>query len=203
MPIRQSLPVRAVLRRRRFSPIDLLVGAGIEEAFAGLVDEIYTFMTGSGSRAPGHVWTLTAPSEGSPTETPLPIFTVGGMSGLLEILAAHGGREDLPKLAHELTFEVDDLLPVVDAAQLLGLAAVENADLETTEEGTTFVQADILTSKEIFGRKARERAPLVRAICKSLEATKDGTLGEGFFLDLLRRGFSEEEARQQLEVAIA
>jgi len=174
-----------------------------QEDFQGLVDEIYGFMTGHGSRAPGHVWTLTAPSEGSPTETPLPLATVGGMSGLLEILTAHGGREDLPKLAHELTFEVDDLLPLVDAAQLLGLATVENADLEITDEGRTFVEADISTSKEIFGLKACERAPLVRAICRSLESTKDGTLGEGFFLDSLRRGFSEEEARQQLDTAIA
>jgi NitT/TauT family transport system ATP-binding protein len=42
----------------------------------------------------------------------------------------------------------------------------------------------------------------VRAICRALEATRDGTLGEGFFLDLLRRGFSEDEARQQLRIAI-
>jgi NitT/TauT family transport system ATP-binding protein len=27
-------------------------------------------------------------------------------------------------------------------------------------------------------------------------------LGEGFFLDLLRRGFSEEDARRQLDLAI-
>ena len=42
----------------------------------------------------------------------------------------------------------------------------------------------------------------MRAICNSLEATTDGTLGAGFFLDLLRRGFTEEEAREQLDIAI-
>jgi NitT/TauT family transport system ATP-binding protein len=124
------------------------------------------------------------------------------MSGLLEILVARGGRDDLPQLAHELTFEVDDLLPLVDAAQLLGLAEVDNADLQVTAEGRRFVAADILASKQIFAREARERAPLVRAICKALGSTKDGNLGEGFFLDLLRRGFSEDEARQQLKIAI-
>jgi len=127
---------------------------------------------------------------------------VGGMAGLLEILVAHGGREDLPKLAHELTFEVDDLLPLVDAAQVLGLAEVDDADLQVTDDGRTFVAADILESKQIFARRARERAPLVRAICNALDTTKDGNLGEGFFLDLLRRGFSEDEARQQLRIAI-
>ncbi len=124
------------------------------------------------------------------------------MSGLLEILVAHGGVEDLPKLAHELTFEVDDLLPLVDAAQLLGLADVDDADLKILDDGRVFVAADILESKRIFARRARERAPLVRAICKALEATRDGNLGEGFFLDLLRRGFSEDEARQQLRIAV-
>jgi NitT/TauT family transport system ATP-binding protein len=118
------------------------------------------------------------------------------MSGLLEILVAQGGREDLPKLVHELTFEVDDLLPLVDAAQVLGLADVDDADLLVTDDGRTFVAADILESKQIFARRARERAPLVRAICNALGTTEDGNLGEGFFLDLLRRGFSEDEARQ-------
>jgi NitT/TauT family transport system ATP-binding protein len=124
------------------------------------------------------------------------------MSGLLEILVAHGGRDDLPQLAHELTFEVDDLLPLVDASQVLGLAEVEDADLHVTDDGRTFVAANILESKQIFAEKARQRAPLVRAICNALERTQDGNLGEGFFLDLLRRGFSEEEARQQLRIAV-
>ena len=145
-------------------------------------------MTGRDTRPPAHIWTVAAPGEGSPVDTPLPQASVGGMAGLLEILVAHGGREDLPELAHELTFEVDDLLPLVDAAQVLGLAEVDDADLQVTDDGRTFVAADILESKQIFARRARERAPLVRAICNALETTKDGNLGEGFFLDLLRRG---------------
>jgi NitT/TauT family transport system ATP-binding protein len=180
-----------------------------EEAFQALVDEIYTLMTGptspTGPEAgtPGGEGEAAAPKEASPTEVALPVTTVGGMSGLLEIVDAHGGHGHLPSLAHTLTFEVDDLLPLVDAAKLLGLARVEGADIEITEDGRTFVHADILKSKEMFGRQARERAPLVRAICRSLESTKDGSLGEGFFLDLLRRGFREEEAREQLDTAIA
>jgi NitT/TauT family transport system ATP-binding protein len=105
-------------------------------------------------------------------------------------------------LAQRLTFDVEDLLPLVDAAQMLGLAVVDGADIELTDEGRGFVQADIDTSKAIFARQAQARAPLVRAICSSLESTNDGTLGEGFFFDLLRRGFSHDEARQQLDLAI-
>jgi NitT/TauT family transport system ATP-binding protein len=172
------------------------------EASQQLVDEIYGIMTGGDNRAPGHVWTDTPAAEASPSEAPLPAATVGGMAGLLEILAAHGGREDLPMLARRLTFDVEDLLPLVDAAQLLGLALVDNADIELTDEGRSFVEADIDTSKTIFANQAKTRAPLVRAIYSSLEATKDGNLGEGLFFDLLRRGFSQDEARHQLDIAI-
>jgi NitT/TauT family transport system ATP-binding protein len=176
-----------------------------DEAFGYLVDEIYGIMTGTSSEeaATSASVSTTEPGEKSPNEVPLPEATVGGMSGLLEILEARGGRDDLPKLAHELTFEVDDLLPLVDAAVLLGLATVADADIEITAEGKEFVSADILRSKEIFARQAQSRAPLVRAIWRSLHSTKDGNLGEGFFLDSLRRGFSEEEAQKQIEIAIA
>lgn len=189
--IRSEIPVAFPQPRDRHDP-----------GFEALVDEIYGFMTGRDARAPAHVWTVASPEEGSPVDTPLPAATVGGMSGLLEILAARGGREDLPELAHDLTFEVDDLLPLVDAAQLLGLAVVEDADLEITDDGRVFVAADILESKKIFARRARAQAPLVRSIYKALTNTKDGNLGETFFLDLLRRGFSEEEAHEQLRIAV-
>jgi NitT/TauT family transport system ATP-binding protein len=173
-----------------------------DESFQALVDQIYTLMTGPDNRAPAHIWAAKSSADATATDTPLPEASVGGMSGLLEILLARGGDEDLPKLAHELTFEVDDLLPLVDAAQLLGLAEARDADLHITDEGRTYVAANILESKPIFAALARERAPLIRAICNALETTEDGTLGEGFFLDLLRRGFSEDEARAQLHVAI-
>jgi NitT/TauT family transport system ATP-binding protein len=169
--------------------------------FQALVDQVYATMTGR-DQEPLPAPAAVSPASMSPTEQPLPPATIGGMAGLLEILAALGGREDLPDLAHELNFEVDDLLPLVDAAVLLDLATVDQADLELTQTGRGFVAADILTSKQLFAQQARERAPLVRAINRSLATTNDGTLNERFFLDLLRRGFSEEEARRQLDTAI-
>jgi NitT/TauT family transport system ATP-binding protein len=178
-------------------------GPGFQE----LVDEIYELMTGPDQRAAAHVPASAAetpetPTDGSPISSPLPEASVGGLSGLLEILAAHGGREDLPQLAHMLTFEVDDLVPLVDAAQMLGFATVKSADIELTEEGHRFSEADIDTSKHLFAEQARQRAPLVRAIVNALEHVADGTISERFFLDILRRGFSEEEARAQLDTAV-
>jgi len=85
---------------------------------------------------------------------------------------------------------------------MLGLAEVHGADLEITDAGREFATADIDTSKALFGKLISERAPLIKAILRALRATTDGTLREGFFLDLLRRGFSADEARHQLDIAI-
>jgi NitT/TauT family transport system ATP-binding protein len=91
---------------------------------------------------------------------------------------------------------------MVDAAVMLGMAEVHDADLEITDLGREFATGDIDSSKIMFGEVISERAPLIKAIMRALQATADGILREGFFLDLLRRGFSAEEARRQLDIAI-
>jgi len=186
--IHTELPINLPRPRDRRTP-----------AFEALVDRIYGIMTGREPKPPSQPETRAAPS---PIDEPLPAATVGGMAGLLEILLARGGKEDLPALANDLVFEVDDLLPLVDATSLLGFATVDDADLRITDEGREFVVADILTTKQLFARRAAKRAPLVRAITNALESSIDGNLPEEFFLDILRRGFSDDEARHQLDIAI-
>jgi NitT/TauT family transport system ATP-binding protein len=166
-------------------------------AFTTLVDGLYDLLTG---REPGQP--QPEPTEATPTARPLPAATVGGLAGLVEIVYAKGGRVDLPDIAAELNFEIDDLLPLVDAAAMLDLLLVVGADLTLTPVGASFTTADIQASKQIFAEQARRRAPLVRTICRALAASADGNLRAGFFLDLLRRGFSAEDAQQQLDTAI-
>ena len=187
--IKAELPNPVPQPRDRHNPV-----------FEQLVDTVYGILTGREEAAASAV--ASAAVSATPSEVPLPEVSAGGLSGLLEILAARGGSDGLAELADDLSFEVDDLLPLVDAAVLLGLAEVHDADLEITDAGREFATADINSSKMLFGKLAAERAPLIKAILNGLRATADGTLREGFFLDLLRRGFSDDEARQQLDIAI-
>ncbi|WP_194899276.1 ABC transporter ATP-binding protein [Catenulispora pinisilvae] len=175
-----------------------------DPGYEELVDTVYDILTGRESAlekaaqiAPAAVSAMT------PVDLPLPAASVGGLSGLLEILDARGGRDGLAEIAEDLNFEVDDLLPLVDAAVMLTMATVAGSDIEITDEGHTFVVSATDPAKEQFARLVVRHAPLVGAIVKALHATKDGSLREGFFLDLLRRGFSEDEARNQLDIAIA
>jgi NitT/TauT family transport system ATP-binding protein len=191
--IRAELPVTLPRPRDRRDP-----------AFGQLVDTVYGILTGHEEAAERALAAqVTGTPAPTPADLPLPQASAGGLSGLLEILAARGGKDGLAELAENLNFEIDDLLPLTDAAVLLGLAEVNGAQLEITNQGRQFATADIGASKTLFGTLAAARAPLIKAILKALRATSDGTLREGFFLDLLRRGFPDHEARQQLDTAIA
>jgi NitT/TauT family transport system ATP-binding protein len=171
-------------------------------AFEAMVDQIYAIMTGAPRRGPNQTAPVIEPGLATPTDLPLAKASVGGLAGLLEIVNSRGGREDLPALANALNFDIDDLLPLVDAAAMLGFAETLDADLHLTGAGRQWVTADILTSKELFALAAYERAPLVRAIARTLETTTDKSLSSRFFLDLLNRGFGPDDARAQLETAI-
>jgi NitT/TauT family transport system ATP-binding protein len=131
----------------------------------------------------------------------LPHATVDALSGLTEILIGLGVTS-VADTADELGFEVDDLLPLVDALELLGFAEIGANRLVLTETGREFAGADIQVSKRIFATAVLDRAPLVRTIVTGLERSPDGTLRAGFFRDVLRRSFSEAETDRQLDIAV-
>ncbi len=172
--------------------------------FTELVDYIYRVLT-----RPDLAPTLqpapalaAAASRSKPKYQMLPHARRGAVAGLLEMLADHNGRDDMYRLAAALSFEIDDLLPVVDAAELLRFVKVEEGDVEITPAGRAFAEADILRRKELFRTSALDNIALIREITRSLEARADHTLPDGVFEDLLDEHFSEDEAKAQLETAI-
>jgi NitT/TauT family transport system ATP-binding protein len=132
----------------------------------------------------------------------LPHARPGGMAGLLELLLDKGGRDDIYRLADDLAFEIDDLLPIVDAAQLLGFLKIEEGDAAITESGAEFANSEILRQKELFRDAALANVLLLRQIRRALDSKSDHTVPEDFFLDMLDEQFSEEECLRQMETAV-
>ena len=169
--------------------------------FTNLVDYIYRVLTRP-DLAPAREPEPAEPQRAKPRYQMLPHARRGAIAGLLEMLVDHNGRDDMYRLAAALSFEIDDLLPVIDSAVLLGFAKVEEGDVEITATGRAFAEADILRRKELFRTAALEHIALIRQITRSLQEKADHSLPDTFFEDLLDEHFSEEEAKLQLETAI-
>jgi len=192
-------------------------------AFLALVDRVYNIVAeaaeqslrpGNGrGRAPGGAPRADAAGSSAeaggapPPAAPrrrfgaLPHVALGMLSGLLELVADRGGKDDLYHLGSELLLEVDDLLPVTEAAELLGLAAVRDGDLCLTDLGQRFADADGLERKRIFVEQVRD-VPLFAVIRRVLEGKRSQTMPREFFVDLLSEEFGEPEAREQLTTAV-
>ncbi len=175
--------------------------------FTKIVDYIYQVLTKPDSdpdlTLSGPAATDARTKQDARTKYPmLPHARTGGIAGFLEILADHNGREDVYQMADLLSFEIDDLLPIVEGAQLLGFVKVTEGDVEITPEGLEFANAPILRQKELFRKTALEHVALLKQIKKALESKSDHTLPDDFFHDILDEHFTEEETVRQLETAI-
>ena len=105
--------------------------------FTKIVDYIYQVLT-KPDGDPALPLSGPAATDTQPKYPMLPHARTGGIAGFLEILADHNGREDVYRLADLLSFEIDDLLPIVEAAALLGFVKVTEGDVEITPEGLEF-----------------------------------------------------------------
>ena len=132
----------------------------------------------------------------------LPHARPGGVAGLLELLNDREGKEDLYRVAEELAFEADDLLPIVEAAALLGFAKLEKGDVASTPEGKAFAEADIGSRKKIFREAALKHVVLIQQMSNALAAKSDHAMPAEFFRDVLEEHFSETEAQRQIETAL-
>jgi NitT/TauT family transport system ATP-binding protein len=174
------------------------------EPFTQLVDYIYKVLTRPDTEP------AAAPEQAEPRVRDqrqmkyqmLPHARPGGIAGLLELLLDKGGRDDIYRLAADLSFEIDDLLPIVDAAHLLGFLTIEEGDAAITPSGEEFANSEILRQKELFRTAAVEHVLLLRQICRALETKSDHTVPEDFFMDMLDEQFSEEESQRQVETAV-
>jgi hypothetical protein len=132
----------------------------------------------------------------------LPHARPGGIAACWSLLLDHNGKDDIYRLADDLAFEIDDLLPIVDAARLLGFLTVTEGDAEITPAGAEYANSEILRQKELFRKAAVENVLLLRQIVRAIEAKSDGSVPEEFFHDMLDEQFTEEETLRQLETAI-
>ncbi|GAA3007690.1 nitrate/sulfonate/bicarbonate ABC transporter ATP-binding protein [Streptomyces lactacystinicus] len=169
-------------------------------AFDELVDRVYRIMTGRPKDTRPSGRTEPDPERRTVAATPLPSAGVDGLSGLAETIAHRGGSCDLAGLADELGLDIDDLLPQVDALDLLGFAEVHGDDLLLTATGAAYTGADAQEARAVFAAAALE-VPLIKLIANSLGGRPGAAVRTGFLRDLLGRHYTGEQTDRQLETA--
>lgn len=170
-----------------------------EKAFLSLVDQTYGLIVGK---------TMTEAEElgaapGEPgLKRPLPHAPVSKIAGLVErVNEERVSRIDVYRLADDLDEPFDEVLPVIEAAEMLGFARVESGDLSLTSLGQAFAEAGIQARKEIFASRIR-RVPLVRWIKKMLDAETDKRLSWNVVGTALETEFPPDEAERQIDTAV-
>jgi len=170
--------------------------------FVELVDYIYKIMTQPDLALAAPTAAATAQKPARQKYQMIPHARVGGIAGLLELLRDRGGKEDLYRLAADLSLDAEDLLPIVEASVLLGFATLREGDVEITPDGIRFAEADILTRKILFRQAALKHIVILQQIDSVLHAKTDHSIPEEFFYDILDEHFSQDEVQRQFETAM-
>jgi NitT/TauT family transport system ATP-binding protein len=167
-------------------------------AFRSLMDKIYTLMTtGSGEKSK-HAQRQRQISLGYR----LPDVEPSELSGLIETMKSFEERIDLPELADELMMNVDDLFPVLETLEILGFASILDGDIQLSDLGKQFSEADLQERKQLFAERLLEKVPLARYIRKILDDKIGHRVSEERFLSKLEDFLSEKEADRVLHTMI-
>lgn len=169
-----------------------------DTAFQAIVDKVYAAV--AGETKPETEAFGTAPGQPGATRA-LPHARLNALAGLVENLFEEGGRADLYRMGGELSLELDDLLPIVEAGDLLGLLKVQDGDLLLTPLGTVYAEASILARKEMLAGRIL-RLPLISWIYETLQSDDNQRVAWSYFFDKLQADFGDLTERE-LDITIS
>jgi NitT/TauT family transport system ATP-binding protein len=166
--------------------------------FRDLVDEIYTLMTTGRKEKTKQAHRERQIGFGYR----LPDVDPSELSGLIETMKNFEERIDLPELADELMMNVDDLFPVLETLEILGFANIIGGDIQLSELGQAFYEADLQQRKQLFAQRLLEKVPLARYIRRVLDDKPGHRVSEERFLSKLEDFLTEKEADRVLRTMI-
>lgn len=173
--------------------------------FQAIVDQVYKILTNPDLSCETVAQPDTTLSQPQPAQSAqyqsLPQVRIGAVAGLLELLEDRK-EKDLYRLGQELMLEVDDILPIVEAAKLMDFLAIQEGDLFLTAVGLEFIAGGIDRRKQIVRTQILGNIRLVQQISRMLQSKRNHRISEELILDILEAHFSPKEAMRQLQTAI-
>ena len=164
-----------------------------DTAFQAIVDTVYAAVAGRTQVEPlvlrGHLGKK------------LPSASLNALAGLIEQLSKEGDHANLPHRSSELMLELDDVLPIVEAGELLGFLTLKDGTLFLTPLGQAYASASILARKELIASRIL-RVPAINWVYETLQQDDNRRVDRDYFLDKLRPNFGDL-AEKELETAIS
>jgi NitT/TauT family transport system ATP-binding protein len=175
----------------------------LDPSFRELVERIYVAMTSRPTS--GSASTRTERFPGLGIGSVLPRVSSNMLSGLMEAVAAppYRGVADLPKIAHELQMEIDELFPVAETLQMMRFAELAGGDLKLTDAGLAFANASLVDRKRIFSLHLLNYVPLAAHIRRVLDERESHVARKSRFIDELEDFMNAEAAEQTLRAVIS
>ena len=133
---------------------------------------------------------------------PLPDARIGSIVGLLETLNEQGAKIDMYKLSQSLQFELNELMPITEAAELLGFVKVESGDIELADLGRKVIDGDENAKKAIFRQRIASSVNLARRIAAELAEDEYHRVGRERILEYLGSSFTPEESERQVRTIV-
>jgi NitT/TauT family transport system ATP-binding protein len=104
--------------------------------------------------------------------------------GFLEVLDDLGGKSDVAEIASKQGLELDDLLPILESGEMLGLVKVQSGDVSITEKGQLFIAASPKVRKKIL-RDIIVNLDIFRKLIDLIQQSEKGNITKEDFLDFI------------------
>lgn len=188
--VRADFPIKLAHYRDRKSP-----------AFEALVDQVYRIITNPDQE---DIQPILSPNQAKQKTVEksqsLPLVRLGAVAGFIELLEDRQG--DLYRLAQELLLELDDIVPIIEAAKMMKLLTLKEGDIYLTAMGKQFIEGDIDERKHLIRQSILDNIRLVQQIKRLLDANPSQRISEDLILEILEVNFSPEESKKQLKMVI-
>jgi NitT/TauT family transport system ATP-binding protein len=130
-----------------------------------------------------------------------PKATISEIIGLLEAVNDTGGMEDAARLAADFDLELDEILPSIDGAELLGFAVVRDGNIKLTRDARLLLEAGIRERKKIIRDKVAG-VELIKELINKLMGSEEHRMKKEEALKFIQKSISTTDIESYFRIII-
>lgn len=104
----------------------------------------------------------------------IPKVTFTRLLGFIDILNHIGGKADVASISSKEQLELDDILPILETGQMLGLIEVKSGDVSITQRGHSLLSAASPRQQKIMLRQMLTNLKPFQKLVDLIKKSKDG-----------------------------